>query len=156
MRMNKKLVTGVATGAIVLAGSGVALAYWTASGNGSGTGTTTAGASNLTIWQKGTVTGVYPGGPAMPVVATITNNADNSAFVHQVVVSILQVQKPYGATGTCDASDFELTSDTIKVDQEIPSKSLIEISGAGIHFVDKAANQDACKNATISLHLAAS
>jgi hypothetical protein len=152
--LNKKIVTGAVAGTIVLAGSGVAYAYWTTAGQGSAQAVTTAGAAKLIVQQKGTVTNLYPGGPAQPVVGTVINDAQNSVFVRQVEVKVSGVL-PAG-TG-CDASDYSIPTSTIVVEKEIASKGLVEFSGAPIQFNNKPGeNQDDCKGATVYLQFVVS
>jgi hypothetical protein len=149
--LNKKIITGVVAGTIVLGGSGVAMAYWGSTGKASGQASTTDGAANLTVLHNATLAPMYPGDKPQAVTGTIKNNARNSAFVHQVTVS-MQV---LGGAG-CDASDYSLSTDTLPVNKDIPSGQTVEFSGATIQFNNKAdENQDGCKNATVYLNFVA-
>jgi hypothetical protein len=152
--LNKKIITGVVAGTIVLGGSGVAMAYWTSGGQGSAQGSTNAAGAKLTVLQKGTVTGLYPGAQAQQVVGTVTNEGPHSVFVRQVEVKIGSLL-PVGTT--CDASDFSIPNPVIPVNKEIANKGLVEFSGAPIQFNNKAdENQDDCKGVTVYLSLVAS
>jgi hypothetical protein len=159
MRMNKKLVTGVATGAIVLAGSGVALAYWTAEGHGPGYADTASGASKLAVAGNGTISNIFPGDKPQEISGTIFNQAPNSAYVHQVVATIGSV---YNSSTTalaagCDASDFTIATPTMLVDQDIASQKTVTFKGATIQFNNKPGiNQDGCKGVHVFLNFVAS
>jgi hypothetical protein len=152
--LNKKIITGVVAGTIVLGGSGVAFAYWSTTGQGSAQAVTSAGAPKLVVLQTGTVTNVYPGGKPQIISGTVKNDAENSVFVRQVAVSISGVLPP--GTG-CDASDYTLSPDPIIVNREIASKETVNFSGATIQFNNKTSeNQDDCKGAQVYLKFAVS
>jgi hypothetical protein len=154
---NKKTVVGLAAGAVLLAGGGTALAYWTATGAGTGSASTSAGTSNLTVVQTSTVADMFPGDTPQSIAGSIANNAKHTAYVNQVVVSISGVTKATGVSGTCDASDYSLVNPTMSVAKEITVGTSTTFSGATIQFNDKAnANQDACKGATVNLAYAVS
>ena len=150
--LNKKVITGVVAGAIVLGGSGVALAYWGTTGRAAGQASTADGAANLTVLHNATLAPMYPGDKPQAITGTIKNNAKNSAYVGQVAIS-MQV---LGGPG-CDASDYTLSADSVPVNKDIASGQTIEWSGATIQFNNKPdENQDGCKNATVYLNFVAS
>ena len=150
--VNKKIVTGVVAGTIVLGGSGVALAYWGTTGKAAGQASTTDGAANLTVLHDATIAPMFPGDKPQAITGTIKNNAKNSAYVRQVAVS-MQV---LGGAG-CDASDYTLSADTLPVNTDIASGQTITWSGATIQFNNKPdENQDGCMNATVHLNFVAS
>jgi hypothetical protein len=154
--LNKKVITGVVAGTVVLGGSGVALAYWTTTGQGSAQATTTSANAKLIVQQKGMVSNLYPGAPAQAVVGTVTNDGPSSVFVRQVEVKISGVQSP-GGPG-CDAADYTITNPIVPVNAQLAKKGdLVEIHGATIAFNNKAdENQDDCKGATVYLQFLAS
>jgi hypothetical protein len=150
--LNKKVITGVVAGAVVLGGSGVALAYWGATGSASGQASTAVGASGLTVLQNDTITEMYPGDHPQAITGTIKNTAKNSAYVHQVAVRMQVV----GGAG-CDTSDYTLSSNVLPVNKDIASGQTIEWSGATIQFNNKPEeNQDGCKSAKVYLNFDAS
>jgi len=152
--LNKKIVTGAVAGAIVLGGSGAAYAYWGTTGGGSSMASTSDGAANLLVTQNtGSMTAMYPGDTPQAINGTVRNNAKNSAYVRQVVVS---AQVLYGGP-TCDASDYVITNPVMTVNKDIPAGKTADFSGATIQFNNKAdENQDDCKKATVVLNFAAS
>jgi hypothetical protein len=155
--MKKKTLGFLTAGALVVGVAGGAYAYWTATGSGTGTATTSTGASDLTVVQTSTLSNMYPGDSAQTISGTVTNNAANSAYVAQVVVSIASVTKAADApAGTCDASDYTLASPTMTIGSDIASGATANFTGATIKFNNKAANQDACKGATVNLSYDAS
>jgi hypothetical protein len=154
--LNKKVITGVVAGTIVLGGSGVALAYWTTAGSGSGEASTSSTDAKLITQQKGTVSNLFPGGAPQNVVGTVTNDGPSSVFVRQVEVKISGVPNRIG-TG-CDASDYTIANPIVPVNAELAKKGdLVEIHGATIKFNNKAdEDQNDCKGAIVSLQFVVS
>jgi hypothetical protein len=149
---SRKYAIVAGTVASVLIGGGIAAAYWTT--GGSGTGSATAGTSvPVTVAQLGSTSNLYPGGPSAPVNFSINNTNSGPAYVANVVVGIASVVKNAGApVGTCDATDFTIVQPTA-INANVPSGTTnYATSGATIAMVNKAAaNQDACKLATVNL-----
>jgi hypothetical protein len=156
--MKKKSAALVTAGVITVAAAGGAYAYWTATGSGSGTASTSTGASNLTVGQTSTISNMFPGDAPQTISGTVTNNAANSAYVAQVVVSISSVTKAVGApAGTCDDTDYTLSNPTMLIGTDIATGATVNFTGASLHFNNKATvNQDACKGATVNLSYSAS
>lgn len=155
--IHKKIAVGVVAGTVVLAGSGVALAVWSASGSGTGSAGAAAGASNLVITQTSAPANLAPGVAAGSITGTVKNNASNSAFVASVTVGIVSVTGPNIAPSTpCDASDFDLSNPTMTVAQDVAAGASVSFSGATLGFHNKATNQDGCKGATVNLGYTAS
>jgi hypothetical protein len=145
---------GVSLGLILtLALAGVAYAYWTA--GGSGTGSASAGDTvDVTANQTTVLTPMYPGDSPQTISGDFDNPNSGPVYITDVTVSIASVTKAVGApAGTCDASDFTLTGASMAVGAEVPAgNGQGAFTGATIQFNNKAAtNQDACKNATVSL-----
>jgi hypothetical protein len=136
----------------LLAFSGAALAYWTVTGAGTGTAQAAAGTSNITVVQTTVLTAMYPGDTAQTISGNFNNPNPGPVYVTTVTASISSVAKAGGApSGTCDASDFTLTT-TATVNAEVPSGNAKGAwSGPTIKFNDKGTIQDACKGATVNL-----
>ena len=133
--------------------SGVALAYWTATGAGTGTAAAAAGTSALVVKQTTVVTNLHPGDSAQTISGNFDNPNSGPVYVTTVTASISSVTKAGGApAGTCDATDFTLAAATATVNAEIPAGNAQGAwSGPAIKFNDKAGtNQDACKGATVN------
>ena len=151
----RKAVIG-AIAALALAGA--AIAYWTAGGTGSGEGSAASGISALTANQTTTLDAMYPGDTAQTISGNFDNSNDGPAYVSTVTASISAVVKAAEApAGTCDATDFTLANAAMTVGAQIPVGTGVgSFTGATIKFNNKATNQDACKNATVSLSYAVS
>ena len=146
-KKTKVAVVGATVAAMV--GGGVAYGYWSTTGNGTGSATTSAGASNLSIVQTSTISGLAPGVAAQTISGTVTNNAVNDAHVGSVTVSIASVT---GGAGACDASDYTLAGAAMPVNQDLAKNGgSANFSGATLAFNNKATNQDGCKGATVNL-----
>ncbi|MGZ4588518.1 MAG: hypothetical protein ACXVX9_12040 [Mycobacteriaceae bacterium] len=158
MRKPTKRVAVLIAAAVVLGGGGIAYAYWTA--GGSGTGTATTGTNTpITANQTTVITGLAPGVAAQIISGTFTNNNSGPVYVGTVTASIGSVTKAGGApAGTCDATDYALASPAMTVNAEVPAGTAQSAwTGATIAFNDNAAaNQDACKGATVTLSYAIS
>ncbi|MDJ0376196.1 hypothetical protein [Cryobacterium sp. PH31-L1] len=153
-KLSKKAFAVAVTTAVLVGGSGVAFAFWTA--GGSGTGTATAGTvTAITAQQTTTVAGLMPGVAAQTLSGTFTNSNTSPVYVSTVTASIASVVKDAGAvTGTCGASDFTLASPVMTVNAEVPIGGAGKgaWTGATLAFNDlSTVNQDACKNATVNL-----
>jgi hypothetical protein len=153
MRMTKKLAAGVAAGAIVLGGGGVALAYWTSLGGaGSAQGINAAAEKKLVVQMNGDVNGLFPGGPAKTVTGMVTNPNDASVRLQEVSLAISGTSK-----AGCTGADYTI-SDPMPVNEELVGKAPAKTLTFGtIQFKnDPAKNQDACKGATVYVQLVAS
>lgn len=158
MRIPTKKVAAIAAGAVVLSTAGVAYAYWTTSGSGTGSASTTAGTPNVTVSQTAAPSNLAPGVNAGGITVTVKNNADNNAYVTQVVASIASVTKADGApAGTCAAGDYTLSNATMTNGAgDLAKDATATFSGATLGFNNKTTNQDACKGATVNLSYAVS
>jgi hypothetical protein len=160
MRKPTKRVAVLIAATVLLAGGGIAYAYWTAGGSGAGTATT---GTNIPITANQTtlITGLAPGVAAQTISGTFTNTNTGPAYVGTVTASIGSVAKAGGAPGTCDATDYTLASPAMTVNAEVPAGTAQGAwTGATIAFNDKTGvngvNQDACKGATVTLSYAIS
>jgi hypothetical protein len=145
IRVSKKKRVAVLVVGLVAVG-GAALAYWTTAGSGSGsesTGTVVA----VVVNQTSTVTGLAPGLPAQALSGNFDNPNSGPVYVTRVLASV---------TGTdkigCDATDYTIAG-AANVGTQVPSgSSQGSWSGLTIQFNNKATtNQDACKNAVVSI-----
>jgi hypothetical protein len=142
--------------ALVLVGSGTAaFAYWSSTGAGTGSGSTTAGGSSLSITGD-VATALFPGQDAQDFTATVTNNAANSAYVSGITA---YVTTDKGAD--CDGSNFSINGSTGSASPVALTWTAADLAAGGhqdsantIAFINKAANQDGCKGAAMTLHYA--
>ena len=133
---------------LLLAVAGGAYAYWTAGGTGSGdveTGTTEA----LVAHQTSTMTEMYPGDSPQTLSGNFDNGNDGPVYVTSVTAAITGVT---GGDGVCTAADYTLASPVMTVGHEVAVGLGVDAwTGATIKFNNTVANQDGCKNATVTL-----
>jgi hypothetical protein len=148
LRKTVALIVGVV---MILAGAGVALAYWTNTGSGRGTATTGTN-SPITVNQTSSVTAMAPGVAAQPLSGDFTNTNSGPVFVAAVTATV---------TGTdvvgCDDTDYTIAG-RAAVNAEVPVGTNVGTwTGLTIAFNNQTGiNQDACKGATVSIVYAAS
>lgn len=156
--IRSKKVAFATAGVMMLAGTGVAYAYWSA--GGSGTGSATAGSTvALVAKQTSTVTAMGPGDSAQTLSGNFDNANSGPIYVTSVTASINTVTKAGGApAGTCAASDFTLANPIMAVGAQVPAGTAQgSWTGATIKFNNSpTVNQDACKGATVTLSYAIS
>ncbi len=149
---SKKKKTTIVALALMLVTGGGAFAYWTT--GGAGTGEATTGSTvDITVQQTSTVTAMGPGDAAQTLSGNFDNPNAGPVYVSTVTASIASVDKDAGApVGTCDASDYTLGSAVMTVNAQVPAGTAQGAwTGATIQFNNTAANQDACKGATVNL-----
>ena len=149
MKRKTRLVA-LAALALALAVGGIAFAYWTQGGSGSGSATA-GSTSAITVNQTGTPTGLYPGGPAVPLAGTFDN--PNAHPVHissvTVVVHTLNVQTD-NTKPACTQADFAVGGSSGA--NIVPAGTGVGAwSGLTVRLVDGAGNQDNCKGVSIQL-----
>jgi hypothetical protein len=153
LQFKKRRLLPVALAILVLVvGSGVVYAYWTAGGGGGGSAKAAAGVSNLTVNQVATPTlaPMYPGDLQQTTSVTITNPSAQS--VHVMTVSISGVTT--GDETNCKGSanfliGAPVTLGTLGLD--IATLGSVTVPGPTIQFNNLATNQDACKGVTVTL-----
>jgi hypothetical protein len=149
-RINRKWAASV--GVVLVLATAAAYAYWTNSGSGSGsaaTGSTVA----ITVTQTSTITGLYPGGPTAALAGKFNNTNAGPIYVDDVNATIASVTGPnITVPNPCTAVDYQLNGFPVSVDAEVPSGTAQgNWSGASIQMLNRAANQDGCKGATVNL-----
>jgi hypothetical protein len=152
-KSTKRTVAITAATVVLLAGGGAAFAYWSA--GGTGTGTATAGTSvAISAVQTTVLTPLRPGAIAQTISGNFSNTNSNPVYVSTVTASIGAVAKATGApAGACEAADFALANAVMTVNLDVPSGTAQGAwTGASLTLVNKPANQDACKGATVTLN----
>lgn len=145
-KLTRKTITIGAAAALVLVGGGVAFAYWT--NNGSGTGEATTGSNQtIVVNQTSTVAGLAPGLPAQTLSGSFDNPNTSPVYVTSVTATVTGTDQ----TG-CTATDYTIAG-AAPVNAEVPAGTGVgSWSGLTIQFNNKpAVNQDACKNAVVSI-----
>lgn len=145
----RKIVAGTA---VLVVGGGAAFAYWTATGTGSGTATTGT-VSGVIVNQTSAITGLAPGGTPEGLSGNFDNSNDAAVALTTVTGSVTATS----ATG-CLASWYSVTGTGTVVGGSVPTGTGVgEWNGLSVALVnDPAVNQDACKNATVTITYAAS
>ena len=133
----------------VLALAGMAFAFWTTTGSGSGSGSVAA--SNGTLTLHGTISSALTPGGSSPVTFTADNTNKSSEEVG-TVHAVVSIDETHANAG-CKASDFTI-ADTAENQVIAAEKSAVALANDGsISMKDTSENQDACKEATITLTL---
>jgi hypothetical protein len=147
--MIRKRTAVILSAVAVLAVAGIAVAYWTTTGSGSGSGAVAT--SNGTLVLHGAITGELTPGASAAVTYT-ADNANSSSEQVGTVKAVVSIDEEHANKG-CLASDFTV-ADTAENQVVAAKASGVTLAHAGsIAMADTAANQDACKGATISLAL---
>lgn len=124
----------------------VAVAYWTQDGSGNGTaGVGSTATSNLVLTDESGVTGLAPGAAAQQLSGTVENTNDGAITVGTVTATVTGTDKD-----GCTADDFAISGDPVAVGH-LDGGASGSFSGESIAMVDRDANQDACKDATVNI-----
>ena len=154
----KKAAAVLAGGAMVVAGSGIAYAYWTTQGAGDGSATSSqpATATQVTLSQVGTLTGFVPGGAAQDVMVKAHNDATYSQNIGNITVTVLDV-KDSSDNVVCAASNWLVTeaADNIGTVAGSSDSAAAGVKAATLQLKDLSSNQDGCQNVSPVLHFAA-
>ena len=153
--LSKKAISIATSGVVLVVGTGVAYAYWSAGGAGDGTGATGTSTA-LTVNQSTVLTAMFPGDTAQTLSGTFTNASSGTVHVTSVTASLLSVtDTPGGAVSVgCSVADYTLASATMSAVQEVAVGTGGTWTGATVHFNNTTANQDACKGVTLNIHYA--
>jgi hypothetical protein len=169
MKLNKKIAAGVGAGAILVAGSGAAYAFWSAGGSGHGDGSVAnpnLATTGVSIQSVSVPTALTPGGSSA-VTASVHNANSYSVGIHGLTgVPSLDAAS---VTAGCSLSDFHVTAVTLggaaaSTLASTPVRVLAASGGtdgmspitATLSMDDTAVSQDACKNATVTVTFTAS
>lgn len=144
----RALVAAVVAGLALIAAI-AGYAYWTTTG--SGTGSAAAGTTTAVTLHASFTDGIYPGGTRS---VSFTADSTNPGSVRVGTVHLASVTFDAGHSG-CSAADF--TMPDVVENADVPNGSGTALPNNGtLTFADTASNQDACKNATITLNLTSS
>lgn len=149
----KRAATIGAGAALCLLVGGAAFAYWTTTGSGSGSAATGDVSAVTIVATSPTVSGLYPGGPAQAVSGNFNNPNPGSVYINQVTVTISAVSPSQSNTNlpACTAADFTVVQPGATAAQ-IPSGTGVgSWTGSSIALKNTSANQDNCKNVSLTL-----
>ena len=151
-KLTKKKVAAGLVAAGMLASTGIAYAYWTATGSGSG-GATTASSISVTLTGDA-VTGLFPGADPVDITGTVdVSDGATSAYIGTITPVIKE-----GVGGTswnhavghpaCSADDYDLQS--ADIDDQVADGSTGVAFGT-IQLKDTTDDQDNCKGQVLVL-----
>ena len=157
---SKKSVALIAAAGLTVAGTGVAFAYWTATGKGTGSATTGQGSPFIVTSEPPVGSPLYPGGPSQSVTVLVSHSNTSSLQLNSLTARVGTVDgSPWtiAANGThlgCSAADYLITVPTITpVAVETRQTRTYPIT---IAMRETATNQDGCQNAVVPLYITAS
>lgn len=146
IKSKKALVLlAVAVAAAVAAVAGYA--YWTTTGSGTGAQANASSNGTVTLYASWNDAALYPGGQ-QNVSFTASNAGASNLYVGTIKADSITTSDP-----GCLAADFSM-ADVVSNSVVLAGADHQAISGTGVlKFANTTANQDACKGATITLHL---
>jgi len=148
-RFTKKTKIAIVTAALVIGASGTAYAYWTQLGAGTGSAGTGTTAAVTAIQTSAAITDLYPGGPAKALSGNFNNPNLGDTTVGAVTATVT------AATGTCNPTWYAITGTPIPATNQVLVGSGTGVgawSGQSVSLTNlPLVNQDACKNATITI-----
>ena len=142
-------MVGVATGGMVIAATGIGLAYW--SSQGSGTGTATTGTATISLpTTPATVSGLYPGASITNVQVTLTNTSPAAS----VLLKTLNA-----GTTTVDSGHSGCTNAGVSFSANSIPTTVISANGGTITVTGTVAMSttapNACQGATFTIPITA-
>ena len=147
----KTKVAALATALVVVAG-GAAFAYWTSGGAGSGTADTGTVVGVTIVQTPVAADALFPGGSPVTLSGTFTNTNSGPVYVAQVTVAVtagFSVQTDI-AKPACTSADFTLVQPTA-TNADVLVDDTSTWGGASIVMINRATNQDNCKDQTVPL-----
>jgi hypothetical protein len=137
--VTRKRLILAAIGAVAVALTTGAFAYFTASGTG--TGTAAVGSASTVNLSSGSVSGLYPGGADVPVTVTIANPGSGSQHVGTVSGSVAD-------NGSCLGDWFEV--DSVAYDGTVAAGGS-DTTSTDVRMLDSGTNQNACQGKTMTI-----
>lgn len=155
-RTTKKTLVGAIATALLLAGGGIAFAYWTNSGSGTGTATTGTNVG-VTVNQTSSITGMYPGDTAQTLSGDFTNTNSGATWVTAVTATGYTIDATHVTAGCTVAGGHYTLGGTAAVGANVPAgTSQGAWTGLTIQMNNLGTNQDFCKGATVTVTYASS
>lgn len=142
MTKKNKIAAVAMSAALVAVGGGAAYAYWSTTGSGGGSATASGGTTTSTVLIDASfAAGLTPGGSEdITYTGTNPNSSSTTVTLDNAVVT---------ASGTCDAGWFAASVPSGAT--PIAAGTTAGLGKGTLTFTDTAANQDACKGATITV-----
>jgi hypothetical protein len=144
---SKKGIALLATLAVAVVAAVGAYAYWTTTGAGTGTVANASSNGTVTLHADWPASALYPGG-SQSVSFTADNAGASNLYVGTIHTASITTSDP-----GCLPADFSM-ADVISNTVVLAGASGQSISGTGtLSFANSNVSQDACKGATVTLHL---
>ena len=144
MTNRNKILAAAGALALVTGGGGAAFAYWTTTGSGTGEAANSKGGGTVLLHAKFD-TGLAPGNTV-----NVAYTADNSSKTGTKVGALAAYVTTSDAG--CDVAWFKVTS--VTSDSLVAANSTGTSVGSGtLEFLNSDADQEACKGATITVHV---
>lgn len=144
MTKKNKIAAAAASVALVAVGGGAAYAYWSATGTGSGSALTSEGTQSVVLVASFGA-GIAPGGTK-----TVTYTASNPNS-SSTTVSALGATVETSVAG-CDPAWFGVTAPA-GTKALAANATGVDLGEGTLTFADVNVNQDACKDATITVRV---
>lgn len=149
LRMTKKKAAVVGGVSAALVTGGVAFAYWTSDGTGTGSVTTGDSVAWEVTVDSTDLAGLTPGGPGETVSFHVKNNNTGVQALQNTVATVVDT-----SDSGCTDADFDVSATTITYGDVAAGDT---VDGTfEITMINRAANQDACKDVTVNLEVDAS
>lgn len=123
-----------------------AYAYWTTQGTGEGSATT-GSVEEITVTQANEPSGLYPGGPGVPINGTIVNDNDTAVTVGALTASVTATTN----LPACATSNYVIEGTATLGSSLIAANSTTTWEGLTVRLIESGTNQDACQNAGITI-----
>jgi hypothetical protein len=151
----KTVIVGL-TAAMAITGSGVAFAWWSSLGTGDGSATTAASSATLTITPGPQVGVLQPGGASVTVPFTVTNTGSAPVMVQNATVTLADSEgaawvPPVGCAIAGYHVSAALTGGAQEIDAAATAAGTVTIT-----LEDLESDQNACKDASLPLHISVS
>jgi hypothetical protein len=144
---SKKGVALLAVLAVAVMAAVGAYAYWTTTGEGTGSAANASSNGTVTLHASWAADALYPGG-AQDVSFTADNAGDTNLYVGTIHLDSVETSDP-----DCLPADFSM-ADVDSSSEVFAGADHQGIAGTGsLVFANSDVSQDACKGATITLHL---
>jgi len=154
-RTTKKTLVGTIATALLLAGGGIAFAYWT--NTGSGTGTATSGTNVAVTVNQTAVTGLYPGQTAQALAGTFDNPNAGATYVTAATATGYTIDATHVTAGCTVLQGNYTLGGTSNTPGDVPSGNAVGAwSGLTITMNNLGTNQDPCKDAIVTITYASS
>lgn len=149
LRMTRKKAAVVGGVTAVVVTGGVAFAYWTSDGTGTGSVTTGDSVAWEVTIDSTDLAGLTPGGPGETVSFHVKNNNTGVQALEGTVATVVDT-----SDSGCTDADFDVSATTITYG-DVAAGATVD-GTFEITMVNRATNQDACKDVTVNLQVTAS